>query len=454
MRGKVTASRLNVRSRPAMESDKLGQLSNNVIVPVLGHHGRWYEIEFQGGSAFVADDFLQPVLSTKSLRGRVRADVLKIRAEPSLGSKVVGSLPNSTLIDIQAEHPDWLEIEFNNDSAYVYSKYIELLDAGSAQRGRVIPNLLNVRKTPDLKGEILGVLDEDEVVDLHAHLGNWYEISFNGNTGYIYDKYVAEVGGSAEVVPGAAKIEVYDDTDADPVTTPLAPEQKLAVTGSTARRKVARTWNKFGQLLNTLGDHYRIEPACAVAVLCVESTGKGFENDNRNRMIIRFENHKFWKYWGKQHTTEFNKYFKYGIRKGGKLKSWLGHQWRENELEDWQEFHGSQKQEWQVLEFARSLDDTAALQSISMGAPQIMGFHYQRLGYSTVQDMFDAFSQDIRYQLMGFFEFLDPRMIGALQNLDFNRFASAYNGTGQMDKYGGWIKDNYEAFKSFNLQFV
>ncbi|MCG6935323.1 MAG: N-acetylmuramidase domain-containing protein [Proteobacteria bacterium] len=454
MRGKVTANRLNIRSRPSMESNTLGQLVGDVIVNILGHHNRWYEIEHQGGSAFVADAFLQPVINLKSLKGRVKAEVLKVRAEPGLAGKVIGSLPENTMVNILAEHPDWLEIDFNNASAYVYSKYIELLEAGRSNQGRISADLLNVRRTPSTKGEIIGVLDEGQIVELRSHIGNWYEISFNGDVAYIYDQYVIEAGDIADTRSASARIVIADDADTDPGSAQLAPEEKLEVTGSTARRKVARTWNKFGNLLNTLSDHYRIEPACAVAVLCVESAGKGFEKDNRDRMIVRFENHKFWKYWGKQHALEFNSHFKYGVRKDGKLKSWLGHQWRANDAEEWQDFHGSQEREWQVLEFARNLDDSAALLSISMGAPQIMGFHYQRLGYSSVQDMFDAFSRDIRFQIMGFFEFLDPRMVKALQDLDFSRFAASYNGTGQEKKYGGWIQDNYDAFKSFNLQFA
>lgn len=454
MRGKVTASRLNVRSRPSMDSDTVGQLARNVIVPLRGHHDRWYEIEYRGAAAFVADDFLQPVTSPRSLRGRVLANVLKVRAEPGLAGKVVGSLPEHALVTILAEHPDWLEIDFNNASAYVYSKYIELLDAAPALQGRITVDLLNVRATPDLGGDILGVLDQGEIVELRARLGNWYEIRFNGNTGYLHAHYVAELGSRAEEAAADGRIGIAADADADPATVPLAPDRKLEVTGSTARRKVARTWNKFGQLLDALSDQYRIEPACAVAVLCVESSGKGFDAANRDRMIIRFENHKFWKYWGKQHAEDFNRHFRYGQRKNGKFRAWLGHQWREEETAGWQDFHGSQAQEWQVLEFARQQEDTAALLSISMGAPQIMGFHYGRLGYASVQDMFEAFRRDIRYQIMGFFEFLDPRMIRALQAGDFRRFAASYNGTGQQDRYGGWIRDNYEAFKTFQRQFV
>lgn len=44
-----------------------------------------------------------------------------------------------------------------------------------------------------------------------------------------------------------------------------------------------------------------------------------------------------------------------------------------------------------------------------------MGFNYKSVGYSTVQDMFDKFSGDIRYHIEGLFDFFDKRMIKALQ---------------------------------------
>ena len=142
---------------------------------------------------------------------------------------------------------------------------------------------------------------------------------------------------------------------------PLAPDQRLPVSGGSTEKKVARTWNDFGNLLQSLSGAYEIETASAVAILCVESSGKGFTRSNHNRMVIRFENHKLWTYWGKDNTPTFHRHFKYGRREDGRLKVWLGHQWRTGIVGQWQSFHGSQPKEWNVLEFARSLDDTAAL---------------------------------------------------------------------------------------------
>lgn len=114
-------------------------------------------------------------------------------------------------------------------------------------------------------------------------------------------------------------------------------------------------------------------------------------------------------------------------------------------------FHGDQRKEWQVLDFARSLDDSAALKSISMGAPQVMGFNYQQTGYQSVQQMFNNLSTDIRYHIFALFDFLDNRMISALQNYDFVRFARFYNGSGQAEHYGEWIKDHFEAFQALRI---
>ena len=44
-------------------------------------------------------------------------------------------------------------------------------------------------------------------------------------------------------------------------------------------------------------------------------------------------------------------------------------------------------------------------------------------------------------------DFMSPAMIQHLQRRDFTRFAGLYNGSGQKEKYGRWIKNHYQAFK-------
>lgn len=461
MQGKVIADKLNVRNRPELKGKTIGLLSKDEIVDILGKQDNWIEIRYNGGSAFVYGDYIESMESVSSMKGKVKPALLNVREQPDLTSAIIGSLVKGTLIDVLAQHSEWLEIEFNDSLAFIHRDYVELLEASldagvklASARGKISADILNVRKQPKLDGDLVGKLTRDTVVNLISKIGNWYEIMFNGSPAYIHEDYVEPASDlfdeMNESTPGAPPIPSpsREEEPKEPAEVKLIPSQKLKVSGSSTDKKVARTWNQFGNLLTSLSDKSQIDPASAVAVLCVESSGKGFEKNNKDRMIIRFENHKFWSYWGKDNTDVFHKHFKYGEKKSGKVQVWLGHYWRKNEKDEWQAFHGNQVKEWEVLDFACSLDDTAALNSISMGAPQIMGFHHQRIGYSTVQEMFEKFNRDIRFQIKGLFDFFDNKMIGSLRKLDFVTFAGSYNGSGQKEKYGKWIQDHYNAFKN------
>lgn len=86
--------------------------------------------------------------------------------------------------------------------------------------------------------------------------------------------------------------------------------------------------------------------------------------------------------------------------------------------------------EHQRLANARLIDDTVALESASWGAFQIMGFHWQRLGYSSVQDFIAAMSAGESQQFEAFVRFIqtDPALHKALKGRKWAEFAKLYNG--------------------------
>ena len=86
--------------------------------------------------------------------------------------------------------------------------------------------------------------------------------------------------------------------------------------------------------------------------------------------------------------------------------------------------------EHQRLARARQSDDTAALESASCGAFQIMGYHWQRLGYANVQDFVAAMSAGESQQFDAFTRFIetDPVLHKALKARKWAEFARLYNG--------------------------
>jgi len=86
--------------------------------------------------------------------------------------------------------------------------------------------------------------------------------------------------------------------------------------------------------------------------------------------------------------------------------------------------------EHQRLANARLIDDIAALESASWGAFQIMGYHWQRLGYASVHAFVTAMNASESQQFEAFIRFIetDQALHKALKAKKWATFAELYNG--------------------------
>jgi hypothetical protein len=245
------------------------------------------------------------------------------------------------------------------------------------------------------------------------------------------------------VKPAADKGFLKDRKDLQRIA--LAPAEKLTIAGepSHRQRQIRRLWNRSGGLLDRLSTIVKIDPAVAAAIICVESPGRGFARDGR--MIIRFENHVFWKYWGKSHPSDFSAHFKFDPS-----RPWRGHEFRGSVKGKWILSHRKgQPGEWKAFELARSKHQKFATSSISRGMPQIMGFNYPRIGYKSAKKMFDSFNSGERNQIIGLFDFInaDSSMIRFLRRGDFAAFAKRYNGPARAAVYADRLEKYRREFK-------
>jgi hypothetical protein len=302
-------------------------------------------------------------------------------------------------------------------------------------------------------------------VELIKEEGDWLNVRVNGREGFLHRGFVQlSTQGAPEgflrppvttpTPPAPAPATPAGSVGANLGTVPLetADDKKLRVNPKDPllNRLAASIWNKYGSLLAALSAELRIEPAVAIAVFAVESGGNCFDPKTK-KMIIRFENQVFFDQWGKQNKDKFDTHFTFNPG-----QRWMDHKWRPSAGEEFRpvdkrDFHGAQDREWEVFEFARTLNDPAAKKSISMGAPQIMGFNFAICGYESVQEMFAAFAASERSQIIGFFDFVqgpntNSRRVISLQSQDFETFAALYNGPGQAAKYGNLIRTTFDAF--------
>lgn len=368
--------------------------------------------------------------------GIVNADALNFRAGPGLSAEILAVLRRGTVLEVLADSgADWVQARLDSGlTGYVAKTYLTFSNTPSdeplsTQKGEVTASALNVRAGPGTQYAILTVVNRGNLLDIYEREGDWLRVRANNRSGWVAAQYVRLI---PNPVPGG-----YLSSDASLFTIALDPARRIPAQRPASNESVvAGTWNRYGGLIQALGDRLRIPTAAIVAVLAAESNGEAFAPDGR--MIIRFENHIFYRYWGAQNRARFDAHFAFD--RSSPANWWRGHQWRPDPSEQFRDFHGNQGAEWQVFIFAQGLDETAAMLSISMGAPQIMGFNFKRLGYETVQAMFAKFASSAHAQILGVFDFVkgaganSPALM-ALQNGDYLTFASFYNGTANAPVY-------------------
>lgn len=266
--------------------------------------------------------------------------------------------------------------------------------------GVVTTGQLNVRSGPGVEHAQVGSLLANNPVEVIEQIGDWLRIQWQGSTAFVNAKFVEH------------------------------------------KNKVLETWNRYRILLEQESARLGIDPTIAVAILMAEAGGSAFAADGR--MIIRFENHIFYDQWGRQNEATFRQHFTFDAN-----RSWEGHAWRADVNSEWQPCHQNQQGEWLLFDFARKLAANAAMMSISMGAPQIMGFNYPAVGYVSVQAMFDAFQADDDNQVLALFRFIENKqLVDAIRQGDLRRFAAGYNGSGQTELYAGIIQKHLDNFRS------
>lgn len=236
---------------------------------------------------------------------------------------------------------------------------------------------LNFRTEPN--GHVIKTLPIGSRLGVIDMDGDWLHVTFGYEPGWVHRDYVSET---------------------DPVGT-----------GNTL---VARLCAEYGIAENVVR-----------AVIAVESGGACVL---KGRVVIRFEPHVF----ASRHSNaqEVRRYYGWD-----QMETWKNHTFHGKI------FHGDQDLEYRALDFAAKLGGDAAYQSISMGAPQIMGFHFTSLGYVSAEAMLAAFI-DPDVQIEAMFKFLKfSNALDPLRRGDYVAFARIYNGPGQAQTYAKLIQE-------------
>jgi uncharacterized protein YraI len=466
-----TKTAVNLRSGPSTQSSRIDVLKPFTQLTIDGQEDVYFRVTINTQVGYVHEDYVlvdekpTPMVETAvPVTVGTAAASINLRIGPGSEHPVLTLIPKAATLNLAGQMGEWLRVTYLNISGFVHEKFVELdlpaamfemadIDADPepypeeavTSPAGITTAVLNFRSGPTTKDAILSILPLGIKVKIISRIDDWFRVSIDEQEGFVHSGFImlAEEGSTAGFIETEAQGE-----EPSLANTPLEPadSEKIMITSdlSGTEKKLAKTWNDNGGLFAVLANRLGIDPGVAAAVFVAEAGGSGFRN---GRMVIRFENHIFYNQWGKANPSTFANHFRFQ-----ETRPWLSHEWRPSSSGTWRSFHGNQDEEYAVFKFAQSLNDTAAKKSISMGGPQIMGFNYAVIGFESVQGMFDAFSTSEANQIKGFFDFVngpvtDTRRLVALQRLDFETFASLYNGPGQAATYAAIIGNLFEIYK-------
>ena len=168
---------------------------------------------------------------------------------------------------------------------------------------------------------------------------------------------------------------------------------------------------------------YRIPYSVLAAISEKESRGSGFTDDDKPKVL--FERH-----WMRKSL----------IAAGLDVCATITQLQREDLCSSSMGGYLGGKREYTRLQTAMRINREAAMMSASYGRFQIMGFHYKRLGFDTVEEYYNEVHTSEEKHLEHFCKFVssDKALHKAMQDMDLETIATIYNGPNH-------AKNNYVA---------
>lgn len=248
---------LRVRSEADSNSQVLGYLLNDDKVNIIEELDEWYKIEYKDTEGYVNKEYVSVeskeevkednekvdssttdqetssnlqvedksdskninvdedkevvVMLASNRKGKVInvTSNLRIRSGAGTNCSVIGYLNNGTELIITGESGNWYAINHNGQTGYVSKDYVQVIDnpssntSSSNRSGNVvnITSYLNVRSGAGTNHSVIGHLNNGAGVTITGESGNWYAISYNGQTGYVSKDYISVSSSSNNTSP-------------------------------------------------------------------------------------------------------------------------------------------------------------------------------------------------------------------------------------------------------------
>lgn len=194
---KVSASSLNVRTKPSHSSKVIGSVKRGTSVQVADEKYGWAKISSGNIEGWVASQYLTVTQSksknksvpstTSGSGGVVTASALHLRSSASKNGHVIKLLPKGTEVTILSEKSGWLSVSAGGSQGWVSADYI-IKSSGSSKttspdngkKVEVLYDGVNLRQGPGTGYDIVGLGHQGQQFTYLDSQNDWMQIQLPG----------------------------------------------------------------------------------------------------------------------------------------------------------------------------------------------------------------------------------------------------------------------------------
>lgn len=212
--GTVSGSDVRMRSGAGTNSSVITTLDKGTKMSVIGASGNWYEVSYNGKTGYVSADYMKlsvgnassstatpkPTASTATststgsgFKASVIGTSVRLRSQPNTNCDTLGYYSNGVSLTALGSVKDWYKVSYNGKTGYMAAQYVRITPSESysaAKSGSVSGDSVRLRMGPSTDLQPLQRSIRTQALKSPARPGSWYEVSANGQYGYMSKDYI------------------------------------------------------------------------------------------------------------------------------------------------------------------------------------------------------------------------------------------------------------------------
>ena len=205
--GVVDADSLRVRTQPDTASSTITYLTDGTKVQVLETLDDWYKISYDRHTGYVHVDYLKYTAAEptsdkaeklEEKAAEITASDVNFRSGASTDSKVISKLKKGASVTLISIEDDWCKVTVDGKTGYVKADYVAVDGIAVVDpKGIVTGDCVNIRSKASTSSSVATKVYAGNILELVSLKDNWYEIKYNGKSGFISADYVRPYTGSS-----------------------------------------------------------------------------------------------------------------------------------------------------------------------------------------------------------------------------------------------------------------